>query len=310
MKVSPVKQLALSYELPHDHVPPAGMSDYALPAEFPMSDKSILLTCSFGHMIPDSLLDTFANPWQRINIHPSLLPQLRGAAPIQWALARRLKESGVSIQTLEKGKFDTGTIVAREAFAFPPVVESAEGIPSFLQVEKVMADRAAELLVRILSDLPGHWANSRPQNESQKTFAPKAKAAFSKIKWDKMTAEDVVATERAFAYLYPLSTTLHPHAASFKPVAVNFFDTSTLLSIQIDLETAEVLLADSLPAGSAAFSPALNALVVKTLPEGQGAVLLVVKSIKTEGKKAKNAAEWFKAYRDRADPSTAILTFQ
>ena len=206
MKVSPVKQLALSHSIAHTEVPSAGMDHYVLPSTLQLGEKALLLTCSFGHLIPDTLLDQFPNPWQRLNIHPSLLPQLRGAAPIQWALARRLAKSGVSIQTLEKGKFDTGRIVAQTAFDFPPPMEG--GVGSFLEVEKMMARRAADLLVTMLSDLPNHWNGSWQQNEQDKTYAPKLKAQHSVIRWDKMNAGDIVAREKGFAYLVSDTTRL------------------------------------------------------------------------------------------------------
>lgn len=310
MKISPVKQLALSHSLPHHHVPSSGMSNYDLPSDFPITETSILITCSFGHMIPNSLLDTFSNPWQRINIHPSLLPQLRGAAPIQWALARRMNNSGISIQTLEKGRFDTGRILAQESFPFPP---QEVGEPSFLQVEKVMADRAAKLLIRLLSNLASYWNNSWPQNEQERNLAPKLKPTFSRINWQKWTAQDIVAREKAFAYLYPLSTTLNPHPTGFRSINVNFADTSIVSAERLrDLhaDTAKTLLQDSVWVGSAVFSPTLDGLVVKTVGGGEKGAMLVVNKIKTEGKKVKIAAEWFKAYKDRAEPLSGVLRFQ
>lgn len=307
MKVSPVKQLALSHHLPHQHVPSTGMADYTLPSAFPLSIDSILLTCSFGHLIPSALLYAFPNPWQRINIHPSLLPQLRGAAPIQWALARRFSSSGVSIQTLEKGTFDTGRILAQSEFAFPPIGMEAAG---FQDVERVMAERAAELLLQMLRDLPSHWSASWEQDERQKTYAPKLKAEFSIVKWDKMVAEDVVARERAFSYLYPLNSVLSPptKSSSFRPVSVNFFDTSAI-SLQdltlADSLASKVLHPPSVPAGSTLYSTSLDALLIKA----QADSVLLVRTLKVHGKKAKSASEWWKAYRDRADPTTGLLTF-
>ncbi|SPO30362.1 related to methionyl-trna formyltransferase [Ustilago trichophora] len=309
MKISPVKQLALSHSLPHSDVPSTGMQHYTLPETLPMGERSILLTCSFGHLIPDMLLDRFPNPWQRINIHPSLLPQLRGAAPIQWALARSLTRSGVSIQTLEKGKFDTGKIVAQESFNFPPI----DG--GFLKVEQVMAARAAKLLVEMLSDFPRYWENSWEQIEDDRTFAPKLKAQHSVIRWDKMSAENVVARERGFGYLYPLSTTLCPpsqtsSASSFKPVAVNFSNTSTLPLIQvsqIDSTAISTLTQPTLPTGSALYSYPLDALLIRTHSHD---TLLAVKTVKVAGKKSKTATDFYKAYRDRADPRTGLLMFQ
>ena len=59
MKVAPVKQLALTHQMPHQDVPSDGMGSYTLTSSFPMNERSILLTCSFGHLIPDTLLDAF-----------------------------------------------------------------------------------------------------------------------------------------------------------------------------------------------------------------------------------------------------------
>ncbi len=291
MKVSPVKRIALEHGLPHQDVPPAGMLDYTPPQALTHDNpKAILLTCSFGHLIPDQLLDAFPNPWQRINIHPSLLPQLRGAAPIQWALARRLTRSGVSIQTLEKGKFDTGKIVSQEAFAFPPAVPGSEGA-GFLAVEQVMAAKAADLLIRTLRDLPEYWSNSWEQDEEQQTYAPKLKAQHSALRWDRWSAADIVARERGFAYLYPLTTTLHPSTSSdvsFRPVSVTLSGTSTLPLDAIrshDSSLAATLRQSSTPAGSATYSPELDALLVKTQSH-----LLAVKTVKVASKKGERGA--------------------
>ncbi|GAC98438.1 hypothetical protein PHSY_006032 [Pseudozyma hubeiensis SY62] len=309
MKTSPVKQLALQHSLPHQDVPTTGMVDYTAPPHLLSNPKAILLTCSFGHLIPDTLLDAFPNPWQRINIHPSLLPHLRGAAPIQWALARRLSTSGVSIQTLEKGRFDTGTIVAQQEFDFPPVPSSGE--PSFLEVEKVMADRAASLLVRTLSDLPQCWRYSWEQDERMKSYAPKLKVEHSVVRWDRWSARDIVAREGAFAYLYPLSTNLVPPAnASFRPVAITLSNTSAVPLDElrkVDPMLASVLKQNAVPPGSAIFSVDADMLIVKTTSDAE---VLGVRNVKVAGKKGKEAKDWWRAYRDRADARSGLLLFQ
>ncbi|KAF6766998.1 Formyl transferase, N-terminal [Kalmanozyma brasiliensis GHG001] len=311
MKVSPVKQVALSQGLAHQDVPSGGMVDYTPPSHLHDNPQAILLTCSFGHLIPDELLDAFPNPWQRINIHPSLLPQLRGAAPIQWALARRLTRSGVTIQTLEKGKFDTGRIVSQESFAFPPTPVEQGG---FLEVEPEMATRAADLLIRTLHDLPNHWANSWVQPEDERTYAPKLKLQNSVIRWDAWSAADVVARERGFAYLYPLSTTLHPPDSpthpnlNFHPVAVHLSNTSAIPMEELrsaDRNLAAVLLAPSTPVGSAIYCAPLDAVLVKTHAE-----VLAVRSLKVANKRPKDAHDWWRGYRDRVDPRTGLLCFR
>lgn len=211
----------------------------------------------------------------------------------------------MTVQTLEKGRFDTGRVVAQEAFSFPPV----DG--GFMEVEKVMAERAAELLVELLTDLPGHWGRSWEQDEGEKSYAPKLKAEHSVVKWDKWTAADVVARERGFGYLYPLSTSLQPPGggSSFKPVPVALSNTSTLPHADLlasDSSAAGALLDSTTAPGSALFSAPLDALLIKTL----GDEALLVRSIKVQGKKLKSASDWWKAYRDRSDPHTGLVRFQ
>jgi hypothetical protein len=68
------------------------------------SPSNIIITSSFGHILPTRLLNThFPSPPTRLNVHPSLLPQYRGAAPIQWAIARQDVTTGVSVQSLAMG---------------------------------------------------------------------------------------------------------------------------------------------------------------------------------------------------------------
>lgn len=104
-------------------IPPAGLRDFTLPSTFtfptsntPNSDgaeaHNLLITASFGYLIPQSILSRFP-PLNTLNVHPSLLPKYRGAAPIQWAIMRGDKDTGVTIQTLGK-KFDEGRILAQK----------------------------------------------------------------------------------------------------------------------------------------------------------------------------------------------------
>lgn len=74
----------------------------------------MLLTASFGHIIPLRLLKLFP-PIQRLNVHPSLLPRWRGAAPVQWTIANGDEETGISVQTLVRYALgvDAGDILGR-----------------------------------------------------------------------------------------------------------------------------------------------------------------------------------------------------
>jgi methionyl-tRNA formyltransferase len=83
------------------------------PAPFDKYDKdNLLLTASFGHIIPNELLNKF-DPAHRLNVHPSLLPKYRGAAPLQWTILNGDDTTGITVQRLvERGKgIDAGDIV-------------------------------------------------------------------------------------------------------------------------------------------------------------------------------------------------------
>jgi methionyl-tRNA formyltransferase len=105
-------EYANKHSLSATQVPPGGIS-HALPTSFQdKSPNNVLVTASFGHIIPNSFLGHF-DPSKRLNVHPSLLPRYRGAAPIQWTIANGDTSTGVSVQRLvEKGKgIDGGEIV-------------------------------------------------------------------------------------------------------------------------------------------------------------------------------------------------------
>ena len=111
--VPPVKSFALENGLVQHTIPQNGLNEFVIPNEFVKeAENSILLTVSFGHLIPPKMLDHFL--WsRRLNVHPSLLPALKGAAPIQWAIARGLQSTGVSIQTLGTS-FDSGDVLSKK----------------------------------------------------------------------------------------------------------------------------------------------------------------------------------------------------
>ncbi|SPO41623.1 related to methionyl-trna formyltransferase [Pseudozyma flocculosa] len=278
MKIAPIKQLALHHGLPHDHVPPSGLDDYQLPAIL-RSPASILLTCSFGHLIPTSLLASFPSPSQRLNLHPSLLPKLRGAAPLQWTIARRLDEGGVTVQTLQDGRFDAGRILGQQRLPIP-------GDATYLDLEKTMAQRGAELLVDVLSDLPGAERRGWDQDEAEVSFAFKVKRSNLEVRWEKWSARDIEARLRGFGYL----------------------SCSVLPSSDLGARDPHVFsLLSTSPPGTATYSSVLNSLVITTTKDAQtpsssgGNEFLLVDRIKAQGKKTKDALEWWRGFRDRAD---------
>lgn len=99
----------------------------------------MLLTASFGHIIPLRLLKLFP-PIQRLNVHPSLLPRWRGAAPVQWTIANGDEETGVTVQTLVRYALgvDAGDILARAEgiVRIAPIVNHGEKDDIYVQFRK------------------------------------------------------------------------------------------------------------------------------------------------------------------------------
>lgn len=77
--------------------------------------RALLLTASFGKIIPNRILDAFPQ-YQKLNVHGSLVPALRGPAPVQWAIARGLRETGASIIELSPRRtgVDRGAVLGME----------------------------------------------------------------------------------------------------------------------------------------------------------------------------------------------------
>lgn len=132
------------------------------------SPSHLLITASFGHLIPSRLLDLFP-PLSALNVHPSLLPKYRGAAPIQWCIVNGELETGVTIQSLSRGTFDEGQILAQSwqvsahagatdhklvtDHAETPRTQSLNGEEDYAQLEEKLAHNGAQLLIDTLQQL-------------------------------------------------------------------------------------------------------------------------------------------------------------
>lgn len=107
----------------------------------------MLITASFGFLLPSNLIDSVPSN-HALNVHPSLLPDYRGAAPVQWAIAHGDTHSGVTVQSLSKGKFDHGSILAQKPLVRP----------------------FTELAVRLLLTVRPLRRTSRPMQRSTKSY--------------------------------------------------------------------------------------------------------------------------------------------
>ena len=156
----------------------------------------LILTLAYGQIVPQGLLDipTFG----AINLHGSLLPKYRGAAPIQYALLNNDKVTGMTLMRMTK-EMDAGEMYAKKEIAIDEEDNSAS---LFIK----MGDLALELAKESLPSFLEGKLEGIPQDESQVTFAPSIKPEEEKIDLNK-TKEQIFGQTRALsetpgAYLY------------------------------------------------------------------------------------------------------------
>jgi len=138
-----------------------------------------LVVVSFGQILGRPLLE--AAPLGCINLHFSLLPKLRGAAPVPRAIMGGLSETGVSIMRMTRG-MDEGPVYARESEAILPIDTAAT-------LYERLALLGAGLLERTLPAIAAGQIEPEEQDHSQATYAPKITAADAALDWSRPAAQ-------------------------------------------------------------------------------------------------------------------------
>ena len=149
-------------------------ADFA--AQLAESGADVAVTCAYGKILPARLLQV--PRYGFLNTHTSLLPGLRGAAPIQWALIRGLAVTGTTIMQTDPG-MDTGPVLLQEPLPIGPDWTAPE-LAAQLQVQ------AARLIVQALQHLG--TLTPQPQDEAQATHAPMLSKADGEVRWAESAA--------------------------------------------------------------------------------------------------------------------------
>jgi methionyl-tRNA formyltransferase len=144
-----------------------------------------MVVVGYGQIIPQSILDI--PPQGIINVHGSLLPKYRGAAPIQWAIARGEKKTGVTTMKIDAG-LDTGAMLLKWE---TPIGEEETAV----ELGARLAPAGADLLVRTLTELSTLVPEA--QDNARATLAPILKREDGHIDW-KMTAGEILNRARGF----------------------------------------------------------------------------------------------------------------
>ena len=168
---SPVKELALQAGLPI--LQPERARDEAFLGALRDLQPDLIAVAAYGQILPPSLLDL--PRYGCLNVHTSLLPRYRGAAPIQWAILNGDAETGVTIMKMDAG-LDTGGILTQATTPIQPEDNSET-------LHDRLARMGAELLVRTLPDYVAGKLNSRPQPAEGVSFAPKIKKQDGHLDW-------------------------------------------------------------------------------------------------------------------------------
>ena len=180
----PVKKLAQKFNLPV--LQPSKARDEHFISELRAAKPDLIVVVAYGHILPQAILDL--PRFGCLNVHTSLLPKYRGAAPIQWAIALGETETGVTVMKMDAG-MDTGDILTQQRTPILPEDDSAS-------LHERLARLGAELL---LGTIPGYVAGKilpRPQSEDI-SYAPKIKKEDGQIDW-KLPAQTILNRLRAF----------------------------------------------------------------------------------------------------------------
>ena len=169
--ISAVKMCALSHQLPVYQ--PERVRRPEVLEHLRALAPEVMVIVGYGQIIPQSVIDVA--PRGIVNVHGSLLPHLRGAAPVQWSIVRGDKETGVTTMQIDAG-LDTGDMLLR---AKTPIGEDEDAIA----LSERLSHMGAGLLVDTLSSLERAGIQPEKQNDAVATHAPILKKTDGRIDW-------------------------------------------------------------------------------------------------------------------------------
>ncbi len=224
----------------------------------------LVAVAAFGQILPKAVLEA---PFLGcLNVHPSLLPKFRGAAPINWTLIRGERITGVTIMFMDEG-MDTGDILLQEETPIGPEENAGE-------LHDRLAISGAALLVRTIEGLLAGTIRRRPQESNLATLAPRLSKDDGLIHWERRGSEitnlirGLAPAPCAYTWLDGKQVKVFSASVQEQPVTEPPGKIGTLLDV---------------------------GLVVST---GDGIVML--KDIQMESKKRMSVREFFRGYRPRS----------
>ena len=225
----------------------------------------IMVTCAFGQILSQEIIDI--TPHGIINVHASLLPAYRGAAPIQWAILNGDKQTGVTIMQTEAG-IDTGDIISVSKTDIDPEETAGELFDRLSLI-------GANLLVKTLDDIQAGKATFTPQNHQLATHVKMLKKE-----------DGIIDFKRNSESIYNHVRGMNPWPCAFTYLngkALKVFKAEVVKNITVN---------ENAPCGSVLVADNKNGLIVKTL---DGAIRLC--QIQAEGGKRMKDVEYLLGHK-------------
>lgn len=256
---TPVKEVAMKYNLPVYQ--PKKVREPEFVEVLRGLKPDVMVVAAFGQIISKGILEM--PKYGCINVHASLLPAYRGAAPIQWAVINGDKESGVTIMQMDEG-IDTGDMIEKVVV---PIVEDETGGSLFDKLSQA----GAKLCVKVLQDLEdGKAVREKQPEESTTPYARMIDKKMGAIDWEKPAKE-----------IEQLIRGLNPWPSAY----------TRLQGKTLKIWKAEVLLEHSQEAPGQITEVTKDSIVVQT---GQGRLKIL--ELQLEGKKRMDAASFLRGY--------------
>ena len=177
IQAPPVKRAALAHEIPVFQ--PVRLRDGTALAQLRELDPELIVVAAYGRILPDDILNL--PPKGCINVHSSLLPKYRGAAPINWAILNGERETGVTIMYMAT-ELDAGDIILQRATPIGPEEDAAA-------LYSRLAAMGGELAVEAVSAIQSGTAGRTPQDHGAHTLAPMLSKALSPVDWNRSAQE-------------------------------------------------------------------------------------------------------------------------
>ncbi len=260
LQFSPVKEAALAHGL--EVYQPRRVREPECVEYLRKQEADIMVVVAFGQILSKEILDM--PRFGCVNVHASLLPKYRGAAPIQWAVIQGEKVTGVTTMRMDEG-IDTGDMILKEEVKLR---EDETGGSLFDR----LAQKGAELCVRTLQEIEKGTAEYIPQNHKEATHTSMIKKQLGEIDWKKPARE-----------LECLIRGLNPW-----PSAYTYLDGKTLKIWKAEVKDGDL---EGLQKPGTVVRVTRDAIEVQT---GRG--LLILRELQLEGKKRLGADAFLRGF--------------